>query len=83
VHCSLCTSDYGLCYLRWKEAWDAYLESVQYGLDYVLGRCKCLWYLTVCLYCKEKSFITVSGQLMEAAFADELYKASKMDSTEL
>jgi len=24
----------------------------------------------------------VSGQLMEAAFANELYKASKMDSTE-
>ena len=42
VHCGLCTADYGLCYLRRKGAWDAYLESVQYGLDYILGRCKCL-----------------------------------------
>jgi len=42
VHCSLCTTDYGLFYLKRNEAWDAYLESVQYGLDYVLGRWKCL-----------------------------------------
>ena len=26
-----------------NELWGAYLESVQYGLDYVLGVCKCLW----------------------------------------
>ena len=38
VHCGLCTADYGLCYLKRNEAWDVYLESVQYGLDYVLGR---------------------------------------------
>jgi len=25
-----------------NESWDAHLESVQYGLDYVLGMCKCL-----------------------------------------
>jgi len=25
-----------------NELWGAYLESVQYGLDYVLGVCKCL-----------------------------------------
>ena len=25
-----------------NESWDVYLESVQYGLDYVLGMCKCL-----------------------------------------
>jgi len=25
-----------------NESWDAYLESVQNGLDYVLGICKCL-----------------------------------------
>jgi len=36
-----------------NEAWDAYLESVQYGLDYVLGMCKCLC-RTVYLYHKEK-----------------------------
>ena len=42
VHCELCTADYGLCYLKRNGTWDAYLESVQYGLDYVLGRWKCL-----------------------------------------
>ena len=47
VNYGLCTADYGVYYLRRKEAWNAYLESVQYGLDYVLGR--------FCLYHKEKS----------------------------
>ena len=41
-----------------NEAWDVYLESVQYGLDYVLGMWKCLWISTVCLYRKEKAFIS-------------------------
>jgi len=36
VACALQTMD--LCYLKRNGAWDAYLESVQYGLDYVLGR---------------------------------------------
>jgi len=34
----LYTADYGLRYLKRNETWDVYLESVQYGLDYVLGR---------------------------------------------
>jgi len=38
----LWTVDYGLHYLKRNGTWDAYLESVQYGLDYVLGRWKCL-----------------------------------------
>ena len=36
--CALWTMDY----LKRNEAWDVYLESVQYGLDYILGVCKCL-----------------------------------------
>jgi len=35
------TVHYGLRtvhYLKRNEAWDVYLESVQYGLDYILGR---------------------------------------------
>ena len=42
VHCRLCTANYGLCYLKRNGTWGAYLESVQYGLDYVLRRWKCL-----------------------------------------
>jgi len=34
----LWTVDYRLHYLKRNGTWDAYLESVQYGLDYVLGR---------------------------------------------
>jgi len=41
-----------------NESWDAYLESVQNGLDYVLGICKCLQVSTVCPYHKEK-FVTL------------------------
>jgi len=44
----LCKYESGKMYLNnmfmrnRNEAWDVYLESVQYGLDYVLGICKCL-----------------------------------------
>ena len=59
VHCGLCTADYGLCYLKRNGAWDAYLESVQYGLDYVLGRCKCSAVSNCLSVSKGKEFITV------------------------
>jgi len=48
IRLSLCKYESGEIYLNneskenGNESWDAYLESVQYGLDYVLGICKCL-----------------------------------------
>jgi len=48
IRLSLCKYESGEIYLNNEsrenrnESWNAYLESVQYGLDYVLGICKCL-----------------------------------------